>query len=160
MMNWRLDQACSLALSSDQDMQISVLVSLNPDHLDRFCIGLCLLREGLIESLDLVDLQGNSRLRLQCCAAVVPHRYGKRSRFRPYVPSTSIQFRQNPSDLQTDLKIDLTLDPAALGYWQEVTLQSVRDRIAQVDQFDIEANLAGAVQQIVNVAIRYPSACG
>jgi hypothetical protein len=132
-MNWRLEKACSLAeISYDIPKTTVVRVNLIADVLDRLCIGLCLLREDLIDSLDLVDVKGASRLRVQ-----------------QSTHATSILLRQD--------KIDLALDAIALEMWQHFTLRALRDGTAEVDHIDIEATLVGRTHEPVHLVIAYPS---
>ncbi len=132
-MKWRLEKACSLAVTSgDVATATIVRVSLNADGLDRVCIGLCLLEEAMIDSLDLVDVRGDSRLRIE-----------RASR------TASIQLRHD--------KINLALDDVALEMWQYFTLRAVRDGRAEVGHLDMEIALAGQTDQNVDVVIAYPS---
>jgi hypothetical protein len=131
-MNWRLERACSLIIRSyDKPKSIGVKVSLIADMLDRICIGLCLLQEGLIESLDLVDLNNKDLFRLQRA-----------------VHGTSLQIES--------FKIILGLEARSLKILQHYTIRTVRDRVAEVDHLDVEAELLGQPDQTVNVMIAYP----
>ncbi len=132
-MNWRLEKACSLGvISYDIPKTTVVRVTLIGDVLDRIGIGLCLLREELIDSLDLVDVKGTSRFRVQRSTHAI-----------------SIQLRQD--------NIDLALDAVALELWQHFTLRTLRDGTAEVDHIDMEATLAGGSHESVDLVIAYPS---
>ena len=65
-MNWRLDKACSFTVSpGGNGVESGVRLCLVAPLLDRFWIGLCLLKEELIDSLDLdnaVDKRQTFRL--------------------------------------------------------------------------------------------------
>lgn len=86
-----------------------VMVPLTAETLDRFCIGLCLLHEHLIDTLDLIDVKGKEVFRLQ----------------NP--DEATVQFRPG--------KIFVALDPVQLMFF---TLCAVRDGMAEVDHLDIE----------------------
>ncbi len=131
-MNWRLENACVLAIRISANAVASVVkVSLSNDILERFCIGLCLLKEGLIDSLDLVDHHG-SVFRLQRSDSAICVRLGEG-------------------------KTILTLSEIELERWVHFTLRTVRDGIADVDHFDVEAPLAGSSSEIVDVVIAFPA---
>jgi hypothetical protein len=107
-----------------------VKVMLMAEALDRFCIGLCLLKENLIDTFDLVDTRGVSSFRLRRSLEV-----------------TVIEIRQD--------KISLALDTTELTRWLYFTLRAVRDGTAEVDHLDVEAR--GQTQERVDVVIAYPS---
>jgi hypothetical protein len=131
-MDWRLEKACSLAvIRYDIPKTTIVRVSLSADVLDRICIGLCLLREALIDSLRLIDVKGANRLMLQ------------RSKH-----ATSLQLQQD--------KIDLALDAVALEMWHSFMLRAVRDGVAEVDHIDMEVTLEGQTDETVALVIKYP----
>ena len=53
-MNWGLEGACSLVLRRDNnDLATVAKISLAAAPRDRFCIGICLLKEKWINKLDL-----------------------------------------------------------------------------------------------------------
>jgi hypothetical protein len=110
-MNWRIEKACALAIDVfDNGKMTSVMVSLTAHALDRFCIGICLLEERLIDSLDLVDVKGKDVFRLQNSKGEV-----------------TVQFRPG--------KIIVALDPLQFMHF---TLCAVRDGMAAVDHLDLE----------------------
>jgi hypothetical protein len=130
-MNWRLEKACSLAIESFENPKtIVVEVRLIADLLDRFCIGLCLLQEHLIDSLDLVDVKGKDLFRFQRSTGAV-----------------LVQFR--PS------KTIVAFDSVQLGYLKHFTLRAVRDGMAEVDHIDLE--LTRQTHEAVDFCIMYPS---
>jgi hypothetical protein len=132
-MNWRLEKACALGVVSfDIPKTTVVRVTLIEDALDRIGIGLSLLREELIDSFDLVDEKGTSRLRVRRSTRAV-----------------SIQLLQD--------NVDLALDSVALEMWQHFTLRALRDGTAEVDHIDIEAELSGGTHELVDLVIVYPS---
>jgi hypothetical protein len=131
-MNWSLEKACSLAVRSYDNKATVVKVCLIADVLDRFCLGLCLLKEDLIDSLDLVDTKGAKRFRLQRSTRAI-----------------SIELQQD--------KINLALDAIELERWLHFTLRAVRDGVAEVDHLDVEAILAGQAPESVDLIIAYPS---
>jgi hypothetical protein len=110
-MNWRIEKACALAVDVyDNGKMTCVEVRLTADALDRFCIGLCLLEERLIDSLDLVDVKGKDVFRL-----------------RNSKDEVTVQVRPG--------KIIVALDPVRLMYF---TLCAVRDGVAAVNHLDLE----------------------
>jgi len=130
-MNWRLKNACSSAVRNfDVPMATVVKVTLMAEALDRFCIGLSLVRENLIDSFDLVDARGASSIRL-----------------RRSVEATVIEIRHD--------KINLGLDTTELERWLYFTLRAVRDGTAEVDHLDVEAK--DQAHQRVDVIVAYPN---
>jgi hypothetical protein len=110
-MNWRIEKACALAVEVFDNPRMTVVdIRLTADALDRFCIGLCLLEERLIDSLDLVDVKGKDVFRLQNSK-----------------DEATVQFRPG--------KIIVALDPVRLMYF---TLCAVRDGMAPVNHLDLE----------------------
>ena len=101
-MNWRLEKACSIVVRTvaADDTNTIVKVSLLAILLDKMCIGLCLLREGLITTLDLVDTSARMTLRLE--------RAGNKG-------STKIQSNKG--------RAVLSLDPTELDRWMHFTLR-------------------------------------
>jgi|SRR5882757_10019203 len=132
-MNWRLEKACALGVR-DYDIPKTTVVKVNliADVLERFCIGLCLLNDDLIDSFDLVDTNGTGLFRLL------------RS-----THATSIE-------LQRD-KISLTLDAIELERWVQFTLRAVRDGAAEVGHLDMAVTLAGEARKPIDLVIVYPS---
>ena len=131
-MNWRLEEACSLTIVAGEDPMAIIKVCLIAESLDRFCIGLCLLREGLIKSLDLVERDGARVIRLQRSAR-----------------GTLIHIGNG--------KIVLSLDETELERWMHFSLRTVRDGAAEVDHFDMEAVLEGRGTQATTVVVAFPS---
>jgi hypothetical protein len=130
-MNWRLEKACAVAVRVyDAPMATLVKVMLTAEALDRFCIGLSLLKENLIDSFDLADAGDAIAFRLR----------------RP-VEVTSIEIRPD--------RISLTLDTTELERWLHFTLRAIRDGTAEVDHLDVEAK--GQAHERVDVVIAYPS---
>jgi len=132
-MKWRIEQACSLDVTScNAPKATTVRVRLSAVGLDRVCIGLCLLEQALIDSLDFRGMTGDSRLRIERSSH-----------------AASIQLGRH--------RIDLSLDTVALEMWQYFTLRAVRDGIAEVGHINMEIALAGATPDQVDVVIVYPS---
>jgi hypothetical protein len=130
-MNWRLEKACSLTIRSFDNPKTTVVkVRLIADVLDRFCIGLCLLREDLIDGLDLVDVKGKDLFRFQRSTDAV-----------------SVQFRPG--------KTIVAFDAVQLKALQHFTLRAVRDGMAEVDHIDLE--LTRQTHEAVDLCIMYPS---
>jgi hypothetical protein len=129
--NWILEAACSLDVRRyDHPRTTVVKVCLIADRLDRFCLGLCLLNEDLIDRLDLVDTPGARVFRL-----------------RRSTGATSIALRED--------EIKLALDGVALEAWLYFTLRAVRDGMAEVDHMDFETR--DYENQLVDVIVQYPS---
>jgi hypothetical protein len=127
-MNWRIEKACALAIVKfDKPKMTVVEVYLTAEALDRFCIGVCLLEERLIDSLDLVDVKGKDVLRLQNSKGEV-----------------TVQFRPG--------KIIVALDPLQFMHF---TLCAVRDGMAAVDHLDIE--LIHHPHEPVDLYVEYPA---
>jgi hypothetical protein len=132
-MNWRLENACSLAVHDSGDaMAAAIKVSLSAEFLHQFCIGLCLLREGLIDAFDLAGRGSPREIRLQTAAR-----------------ATSVQIGKS--------KVLLSLDTTELERWVHFTLRTVRDGVAEVDHFDLEAIPEGQGTQAVAVVVAFPS---
>ena len=132
-MNWRLEKACSLSVfSQGKGMAPVVKVELVAGLLDRFCVGLCLLQKGLVDSLDLVGTRTAQVIRLQSAAR-----------------ATSIQFDKG--------KIVLALDTTELERWVHFTLRTVRDGVAEVDHFDVEASSEKHEAEATTVVVVFPS---
>jgi hypothetical protein len=126
-MNWRIEKACAIAVDVyDRGKMTSVMASLTAHALDRFAIGLCLLEQRLIDSLDLVDVKGKDVLRMQNSQDEVP-----------------VQFLPG--------KIIVALDPVRLLYF---TLCAVRDGMAPVDHRDLE--LTHHPHDRVDLCVKYP----
>jgi hypothetical protein len=133
-MNWRIDRACSFAIHMDGRGNMSVVkVCLVASLLERFGIGLCLLSEKLIENLDLIEADGAQVLRLMRADQI-----------------TSIQHEKG--------KIILTLDETELERWRHFALRTVRDGIAEVDHFDVDAAVKGRMAETISVVVAFPSA--
>lgn len=131
-MNWRLQNACSLIVrGSDNESETVVKVSLNADVLDRFCIGLCLLKEDLIDRLYLADTSGSNALQLERSAH-----------------ATSIELRRD--------RINLAVGATELDRWLHFTLRAVRDGVAEVDHLDLEATETNQKRQRIDLVIAYP----
>ncbi len=110
-MNWRIARACALAVEVFDNGKMTVVdVRLTAEALDRFCIGICLLEERLIDSLDLVDVNGKDVFRLQTSKG-----------------DATVQFRPG--------KIIVGIDPLQFMHF---TLCAVRDGMAPVDHLDLE----------------------
>jgi hypothetical protein len=132
-MNWRLENACALDIHNyDIPKKTVVRVNLIADVLDRFCIGLCLLNEDLIDSLDLVDTNS----------------FGLFSLRRP-THAMSI-------DMQPD-KISVVLDAIELERWGQFTLRAVRDGAAEVDHLDVTVMSTDELRHWVDLVIVYSS---
>ena len=132
-MNWRIEKACTLAVRSfDNPKATAVKVCLRADVQGRLCIGLCLLKEHLISSLDIVHTNGDDLLRVQRSTS-----------------STSIEIRQ--------AKIDLAVSSVEIDLWLHFTLRTVRDGVAEVDHIDLEVDEAGQTGRRVDLIIAYPS---
>lgn len=133
-MNWRLEKACSFAVrAGGSGLASSVKVCLVTALLDRLCVGLCLLKEGLIDSLDLVSTDSADVFRLQ--------RAGR---------TTSIRFGKG--------KIALALDETELERWLHVTLRTVRDGgVAEVDHIDVDAASEDEAHETTTVVVAFPS---
>ena len=131
-MNWRLDGAYSLVLRRDpNDLATVVKICLVAGLQERFCIGLCLLKERLIDKLDLVSTDGGHVIRVQRAVQV-----------------TSVQLGR--------AKTVLTLHEVELERWQYFTLRAVRDGAAEVDHFDVDAILEGGTN-VATVTVAFPS---
>jgi hypothetical protein len=130
-MNWRVEKACVLDVANE-DRPTTIKVRLIADQLGRVSIGLCLLREGLISSLDLVDTTGADLFRL------------KRS-----VGSGSSEIAKG--------KVILALDMVELDRWLHFLLRTVRDGVAEVDHFDLEAPLLNEADASCDVTVAFPS---
>lgn len=116
-MNWRLERACSFVVKAGGNgVESSVKLCLAAPLLDRLCIGLSLLREGLIDSLDLVSATDSRQtFRLQRAERV-----------------TSIALRNG--------KLVLALNEVELERWLFFVLRTVRDGgVAEVDHIDVDA---------------------
>jgi hypothetical protein len=133
-MNWRLTKACSFAVSADGSGVVSIVkVGLVAALLDRLCIGLCLLKEGLIDSLDLVSTDSDEVFRLL-----------------RGVRTTSIKFGKG--------KIALALDETELERWLHFTLRTVRDGgVAEVDHIDVDAPIEDKGRETATVVVVFPS---
>lgn len=135
-MNWRLDNACSFTVRPGENgVESGVRLCLVAPLLDRFCIGLCLLKEELIDSLDLVDaVDKRQTLRLQRAERV-----------------TSIALRNG--------KVALALNKTELEYWLCFTLRTVRNGgIAEVDHIDVEAAAADDnFTATTTIVVKFPS---
>lgn len=132
-MNWRIENACALAVHGGGNAPAEfVKVSLIAEVLHRFCIGLCLLKEGLIDSLDLVDVDSAQAIRLQASSQ-----------------ATSVQIGRG--------KIVLSLREIELERWVHFTLRTVRDGVAEVDHFDVEAMPEKLGTHAITVVVAFPS---
>lgn len=116
----------------DNPMTTGVKLSLMVDVLDRLCIGLCMLRDGLIDAMDVVDLSGANFVRLT-----------------PAAHNTAIEFGRD--------KIVVALGPTDLERWLHFTLRSIRDGRAEVDHLDFEAKTVGHTDQLVDLIVTCPS---
>lgn len=135
-MNWRLDKACSFTVRpGGNGVESGVRLRLVAPLLDRFCIGLCLLKEELIDSLDLVNaVDKRQTFRLQRAERV-----------------TSIALRNG--------KVALALNKTELEYWLCFTLRAVRNGgIAEVDHIDVEAAAADDnFTATTAIVVKFPS---
>jgi hypothetical protein len=132
-MNWRLEKACSLTVRGGANSVATVVkVCLVAELLDRFCIGICLLKEGLIDGLDLVDTNAGGLFTL-----------------RRSTRATSIELGKG--------KAILVLDAVELERWMHFTLRAVRDGAAEVDHFDLDATSTGQTHESVEVVVVFPS---
>lgn len=135
-MNWRLEKACSIVIRTvgADDADTIVKVSLLAILLDQVCIGLCLLREGLITTLDLIDTSAKMTLRLE----------------------------RAENKGSTEIRLDkgravLSLDQTELDRWMHFTLRIVRDGVAEVDHIDLDAPLADQSGRAISVIVAFPS---
>lgn len=135
-MNWRLEKACSFTVSSGgEGIESGVRLCLAAALLDRLCVGLCLLREGLIDSLDLVSAEDSRQtFRLQRAERI-----------------TSIALRNG--------KVALALNENELKRWVCFALRTVRDGgVAEVDHLDVEAAAADEhFTETTTVVVMFPS---
>jgi hypothetical protein len=135
-MNWRLEKACSIVVRNvgADDTNTIIKVSLVAILLDQVCIGLCLLREGLITTLDLVDTTAKMTLRLE--------RAGNKG-------STKIQSNKG--------RAVLSLDQTEIERWMHFTLRMVRDGVAEVNHIDLDAPMADQSGRAISVVVTFPS---
>lgn len=132
-MNWRLAGACTLTGDGDGTLTSAGLkVRLLARSFHQFCIGLCLLDKGLIDSLDLAGSDSDRVLRLQTVDR-----------------ATSVQFIKN--------KIVLSLDGTELERWVHFTLRTVRDGVAEVDHLDVDARLGGGEADSITIVVAFPA---
>jgi hypothetical protein len=128
-MNWRLEKACTIAIKRyDKPNRTILNVRAMADSLDRFCIGLCLLNEGLIASLDLVDEKELFRFQ------------------RSAGDDATVEF--HPA------KVIVGFDMPQLYNVHGFTLRAVRDGMAPVNHIDIE--LIRWPQETIGLCIKYP----
>ncbi len=135
-MNWRLEKSCSIVVRSvGADATDAILkVNLHAISLDQVCIGLCLLREELIVTLDLVDTTAKMTLRFE--------RAG-------YKGSTEIKSENG--------RTILSLDQTELDRWMHFALRTVRDGAAEVDHIDLDAPMADQSGRAISVVVTFPS---
>ena len=98
----------------------SVLVlSFRREALRDWCLGLCLLKEGLIETLTVAEERGGAAVKIRVLD-------------KPKVPGrANVNFRSDMSQLE--------VPRTSLEYIQAFFLRYYRDEVSEVDHVDLEA---------------------
>lgn len=111
-------------------------LSFRREALRDWCLGLCLLKEGLIDSLTVAEERGEDTVEIQVLA-------------KPKIPGrANASLRSN----RTQLEIPRT----SLEYLQAFFLRYYRDEIADVDHIDLEAIDLDSGKQDEYITFRVP----
>lgn len=130
-MTWRIENACSIHARCVDGLDV-LTINLSEQALLGVSVGLCMLKEGVIANLDLVDTQGKRVARISSQAEV----------------GASVQnFGRE--------RVLLSIDPVCLDAWMCFTLRAVRDGVAEVDHLDLDAN-DHANEREVYVVLKFP----
>lgn len=131
-MNWRVENACAIEVKETASTS-ALSVSLAGMAVPRICIGLCLLRECLISSLDLVDSSRQRVLKIE---------------FSPEKKCEAALRQQKDRML-------LLLGVTELEAWMHFFLRTVRDGIAEVDHVDLDVTTEQNTS--ATMVVKFPS---
>jgi hypothetical protein len=113
-----------------------LLLSLRHEALRDWCLGLCLLKEGLIESLTVAEEHGKAAVKIQVLA-------------KPKIPG-----RAN-ANLRSDKSV-LEIPRTSLEHIEAFFLKYYRDEVAEVDHIDLEAVDVDTGKQDEYITFRVP----
>jgi hypothetical protein len=100
-----------------EDPDVSVFVLIDPEANREWCLGLCLLKEGLIESLTILGERGEYGLKISLDSSLTSRR-GK------------VRFRRD--------EVDVSISTTELDYWVRFFLKYYRDGVGDVNHIDVE----------------------
>jgi hypothetical protein len=134
-MNWRINNGCKVETTQVDGTQLWE-IELQATAIRDVAIGLCLVWNGLVSILDLVDSTHRRMLRIQL--AEDP--------------------RNNPATVTWEAESAVvTFSHSELEAWMFFLLRTVRDGVAEVDHLDLEANAAISGQQSGSFVLKFPS---
>jgi hypothetical protein len=116
--------------------QVVLSLLFRRQALEDWCIGLCLLNEGLIETLTITGERPTTRLKIRVIA-------------KPEIGSVArLNFKPDTSQLE--------ITGASLGYLQHFFLKYYRDGVAEVDHIDLEAIDGETGNKDIYITFRVP----
>lgn len=116
--------------------QTVLVLTFRREAIRDWCLGLCLLNEGLIETLTLAEERGRAAVKIRVLDK--PKVHGR----------TNANFRSDISQLE--------VPRTSLEYIQAFFLKYYRDEVAEVDHVDLEAIDADTGKQDEYVTFRVP----
>lgn len=130
-MNYRVENACETEIKrvGDQD---AMTISICEFRMKDVAIGFCLLNEGLVAGIDLVDKDMKS------------------------VRITSGDNTKFPRVKLSGQKTMVEIDPVCLDAWTTFTLRAIRDGVAEVDHLDVEAKSLDGSSEVA-IILKFPS---
>jgi hypothetical protein len=114
---WRLPGSCRIEVL-EADRTPVWRIRLAAATLDRVALGLCMLRHGVVSRLDLVDERGATSLKIGLLGSLGEG-------------SATVRWEAYGATL--------ALLPVELEAWMHFLLRTVRDGVAEVNHFDLEA---------------------
>lgn len=130
-MKWQVQSACDVVVRKvDGEALPVVKLVFAAKGIDRSCLGLCLLSEGLVDELRLTGAAGHPTLRIRVD-------------------------RKTTSVRVSAPLVDLQLSSTELERWTHFFLRTVRDGVAEVDHFDLEAE-TGDQGAETSVVVSFP----
>ncbi len=135
-MKWRIPMACRIQQTTVEGTMLW-FVDVLESAISLWALALCLLESQLISEIVVADEAGNTALRL-----------------------SRMDGNSNARALVTweDSIAALGLSGSELGMWKAFFLRTVRDGVAEVDHFDVEADGASRSDLRGDFVIKFPVA--
>ena len=127
-----------------EDTPDSLFIRIGSETNKEWCLNLCLLREGLIDSLTIIDEEGSYKLRVLLDPSLARRSAVERSQSRG---------------------ADAFLSRTELDYWATFFLKYYRDGVGEVNHLDVEAyprnpNTARGLGIVLQIANALPPISG
>ena len=130
-MGYRIEGACEIEIKRFGDQGV-LTISICEFRMKDVAIGFCLLNEGLVAGIDLVDKDMKS------------------------VRITSGDNTKFPEVKLSGEKAVVEIDSVCLDAWTIFTLRAIRDGVAEVDHLDLDAQRVDGGSEMT-VILKFPS---